>query len=227
MFGEDSPGAPSLSEFVAILTRNAGTLISLTVDESNITHEVEGSDLELEKELVLPNLVKLQMTQLDRDVYFWMVRCLRCPKVVEYIGNPGQHDMEFTSMVQKQPRTSPFPNVRRLKVQYSLIWDPNEPRGIALKELTFNATLGLSAKVLTQIVKSRSEARDCAQENGNDQPYPPKLEKLVLRGCPMSLAAEEMAHLKNSVAEFEWSEVAEGCALRDLVPISLPQKFKC
>lgn len=117
MFGEDSPGAPSLPEFVAILTRNAGTLISLTVDESNITHE--GSDPELEQELVLPNLERLQMTQLDRDVYFWMVRRLRCPKVVDYTGNPGQHDMEFNAMVQKQARTSPFPNVRRLKIQYS------------------------------------------------------------------------------------------------------------
>lgn len=243
MFGEDSPGAPSLHEFVAILTRNAGTLISLTVDESNITHE--GSDPELEKELVLPNLVRLQMTQLDRDVYFWMVRRLRCPKVVDYTGNPGQHDMEFTSMVQTQHRTSPFPNVRRLKVQYTvvekgyiilakmfrmlrklesiefyqcilppavsdaLVWDQNEPRGLALKELTFVATQGLSADVLTRIVKSRNEVGDCTEEKGDDQPRPPKLEKLVLKGCPVRLAAEDVTYLKRFIAEFEWSEFVE------------------
>lgn len=246
MFEEDSPGAPSLPEFVAILTRNAGTLVSLTVDESNITHdEVEGSDPELEKELVLPNLEILQMTQLDRDVYWWMVRRLRCPKVVEYTGNPGQHDMEFNNMVQNQPRASPFPNVRRLKSQYtnvgkgyvilakmfrmlrklevvefyqcilcpavgeSFIWDPKEPRGTALKELTFVATKGLSAEVLTRIVKSRNEVESRPKGNDLDQPYPPKLEKLVLRGCPMSLAAEDIKYLKLNVERFEWSESVE------------------
>ncbi|KAG9011918.1 hypothetical protein FRB90_006942 [Tulasnella sp. 427] len=121
MFSEDAPGAPSLPELVAILNRNAQTLLSLTVDESNITHDVGSWTPELETELVLPNLERLQMTQLDRDVYFWMVRRLRCPKAVEYIGNPGQHDMEFNSMVAQQSRTSPFPNVRRLKIQYTAI----------------------------------------------------------------------------------------------------------
>lgn len=243
MFGEDSPGAPSLPEFVAILTRNAGTLISLTVDESNITHE--GSDPELEQELVLPNLERLQMTQLDRDVYFWMVRRLRCPKVVDYTGNPGQHDMEFNAMVQKQARTSPFPNVRRLKIQYTevgkgyvilakmfrmlrklesvvfyqcilcpavpeaLVWDPNEPSALALKELTFIATQGLSAEVLTRIVKSRNEARGGAEENGVERPNPPKLEKLVLRGCPVGLTDDQMAYLKRFVAEVECSDFVE------------------
>ncbi|KAG9047273.1 hypothetical protein FS837_002634 [Tulasnella sp. UAMH 9824] len=167
MFGEDSPGAPSLVEFVAILTRNAGTLISLTVDESNITHD--GSDPELEKELVLPNLERLQMTQLDRDVYFWMTFSIE-----------------------------------------ALVWDPNEPSALALKELTFVATQGLSAEVLTRIVKSRNEARQGAEENGDERPNPPKLEKLVLRGCPVHLTDEEMTYLKSFVAEVECSDFVEG-----------------
>lgn len=78
-----------------------------------------------------------------------------------------------------------------------------------MKELTFVATKGLSAEVLTRIVKSRNEVESRPKGNDLDQPYPPKLEKLVLRGCPMSLAAEDIKYLKLNVERFEWSESVE------------------
>ncbi|KAG8907297.1 hypothetical protein FRB99_004746 [Tulasnella sp. 403] len=115
----EEESSPSLEQVTDILHR-CPALQVLMLDRTGITTYSTFHPATL----TLHSLKFVQMTQLDREVYFWMVAHFRGPNVQTYIGNPGQHssDPEVKEMIQTQCHETPFPNVVRLRTQYAKVY---------------------------------------------------------------------------------------------------------